>query len=122
MGGIGNTLGSPDIYSSNIHDAGMSLSLPGPAGFEGIYYIAVRSYDDPDSSGTGDSQGRYELQVRLTSTDIVPGTTVQYADIRFAENGVQIFGPPSDSPLIGEQSEDESLNDYFQESVAFPRR
>ena len=103
----------------------MQVTLPGPAGFETEFYVRVSSFDadldfgTPD--GTGDSQGRYELQIRLQSKDVVPGTTVQYADIRYAENGIKIYGPPSDSPLVGEQSEDESINDNFSESVRFSR-
>ena len=120
-GGIAATFDAPDIYSTNILDAGMALTLPGPAGFEGEFYVRVSSFDDTGSPGVGDSQGRYEMQIRLTEHDIVPGTTVQYADIRYAQNGVKIYGPPSDSPLLGEQSEDESFNDNFSESVRFAR-
>ena len=123
--GSGQPFNNADIYSTNLLDAGMQVTLPGPAGFETEFYVRVSSFDadldfgTPD--GTGDSQGRYELQIRLQSKDVVPGTTVQYADIRYAENGIKIYGPPSDSPLVGEQSEDESINDNFSESVRFAR-
>ena len=114
-----------DIYSTNTLDAGMQLTLPGPAGFETDFYVRVRSFDSGETTdngdGIGDSQGRYELQVRLKAQDAVPGTTVQYANIRYAENGVKIYGPPSDSPLVGEASEDESINDNYSESVRFAR-
>ncbi|MDX1924959.1 MAG: DVUA0089 family protein [Pirellulaceae bacterium] len=37
-----------------------------------------------------------------------PGSSVQYADIRYATNGIQLRGLPRRSPLLGEFQEDES--------------
>ena len=54
----------------------------------------------------GLTSGVYQLQLRLRETDEVPGSTVQYADIRYATNGIEVFGQPTHSPLTGEAGED----------------
>ncbi len=110
--GLAEPLGTVDRFSINELDAGMKVNLPGPQGLTSNYFVQVRT---PQSA----SSGRYELQVRLRGRDEVPGTSVQFADIRYAETGVKIVGPPSDSPLIGEQSETESINDYFTEYTVY---
>ncbi len=107
--GIGQPLGATDIYSKSILDAGMKVKLPGPAGVQDTYYVRVAGLE-------AGSRGRYELQVRLQARDDVPGALIEYADIRFAESGVTIVGPPIQSPLLGDQAEDESINDYYEEA------
>ena len=102
-----------DLYSTNPLDAGMQVVLPGPVGLQSTYFVQVRSAD-------AGSSGRYELQVRLQATDEVPGTSIRFADIRYATTGIDIIGPPSESPLAGDQVEDESLNDYFSEYSVNP--
>ena len=87
-----------DLYGTNRHDAGTRLLLPGPAGTQQTYYVRVRS----DAAA---SSGGYQLQVRLRELDEVPGSTVQYADIRYAINGIEVLGMPGHSPLLGESAE-----------------
>ncbi|MEX2142880.1 MAG: NF038122 family metalloprotease [Pirellulales bacterium] len=87
-----------DVYGTNRHDAGMRLLLPGPAGTQQTYYVRVRS-------DAAQSRGGYQLQVRLRELDEIPGSTVQYADIRFAINGIEVLGTPGHSPLLGESAE-----------------
>ncbi len=106
--GAAEALAPTDLFTVNDLDAGMKVTLPGPTGLESTYFVRVSSHNS-------DSQGRYELQLRLRERDEVPGTAIQFASINYADTGVKIVGPPSDSPLVGEQSEDESLNDYFTE-------
>ncbi len=57
--------------------------------------------------GQGLSVGPYRLQVRLQQVDEVAGSTVRYADIRYATIGVDIQGLPGHSPLLGEMAEDD---------------
>ncbi len=56
---------------------------------------------DQDRLTDGLSSGSYQLQIRLQETDEFGGSTIRYADIRFATNGVQILGLPNHSPLAG---------------------
>ena len=48
------------------------------------------------------------MQIRLGEQDEVPGSSISYADIRFAENGLSLRGVPRHSPLLGETSEQEA--------------
>ena len=57
--------------------------------------------------GAGRTQGSYQLQIRLSEVDEVPGSSVSYADIRYARNGLSFVGVPGNSPLLGENSETE---------------
>jgi len=97
-----------DFYSQNKGDAGFRVILPGPAGIVGTYFVRVRSQpvagDEANVEG-GQSSGQYQLQVRLRQVDEKPGSTVRFADIRYATNGVEILGQPAHSPLLGESSE-----------------
>lgn len=92
-----------DLYTTNVHDAGMRLILPGPDGTQQRYYVRVRS--TTDAGGQAESRGGYQLQVRLRELDEIPGSTVQFADIRYATNGIEILGMPGHSPLLGESAE-----------------
>jgi VCBS repeat-containing protein len=51
------------------------------------------------------TSGAYRLQIRLRQLDEFPGSTVRYADIRYATNGIELRGLPGHSPLIGESAE-----------------
>jgi hypothetical protein len=83
-----------DRYTTNEFDAGMGVVLPGQSNVEGTYLVRVRSAgSNINDVTTGLTQGRYELQIRLTEHDEVPGTTVQFADIRFAATGVKSLVP-----------------------------
>ncbi|MGM0486523.1 MAG: choice-of-anchor L domain-containing protein [Planctomycetota bacterium] len=115
-------LGEPkDLWSTNPRDAGMRVVLPGSQGTTNTYYVRVRSSNvrpgdpkddlrDPDKLNDGLTQGTYQLQVRLREVDEVPGSTVQYADIRYATNGIEVLGQPTHSPLTGEAAEDPTNN------------
>ncbi len=43
----------------------------------------------------GLTSGIYQLQIRLREVDEVPVRTVQYADIRYATNGIEMIGQPT---------------------------
>ncbi len=99
-----------DLYSLNITDAGMRVVLPGVAGTRSTYHVRVRSSsNDLDDLGGGLTRGAYTLQTRLREMDEVPGVTVRYADIRYATNGIELYGLPAHSPLLGEVAEDEDV-------------
>lgn len=51
------------------------------------------------------------MQLRLRELDEVAGSTVRFADIRYAMTGVEVIGQPVHSPLTGEAAEDSSDND-----------
>ncbi len=106
-----NASGLPkDFYSLNIYDAGMRVVLPGVVGVRSTYHVRVRSSsDDLDNVNGGLTTGSYQLQVRLRETDEVAGVTVRYADVRYATNGIELFGLPGHSPLLGEVAEDEEV-------------
>ncbi len=102
-----------DLYSTNPLDAGMRIVLPGAPGASSTYFVRVRSSNlSPGSPSTdlqdgsklrgGLSSGTYRLQVRLQQDDEVPGSTVRYADIRFAATGIDVQGLPATSPLTGQ--------------------
>ncbi len=102
-----------DRWTVNLKDAGMRVVLPGTIGASETYHVRVRSSGpDLDEVLTGGlTSGVYQLQLRLQEVDEIPGTTVRFADIRYAENGIVVRGGPIHSPLAGEAAEDESPND-----------
>ncbi|MCY2986729.1 MAG: M36 family metallopeptidase [Planctomycetota bacterium] len=59
------------------------------------------------------TSGAYQLQVRLQQVDEHPGSTVHYADIRYATNGLEILGLPAHSPLLGETAEVNDASNNF---------
>jgi parallel beta-helix repeat protein len=87
-----------DHYTHNHMDEGFRVILPGATGNEGTYFVRVRSKN-------GLTSGAYQLQVRVNQKNEIPGSTVRYADIRYATNGIEIYGLPQHSPLIGEAGE-----------------
>jgi VCBS repeat-containing protein len=108
-----------DFYSTNPFDAGFRVVLPGVLGEENTYFVRVRSSNidsldttanrddltDPAKLRDGKTTGRYQLQVRLREMDEWGGSSVRYADIRYATTGIEVFGMPAHSPLIGEANE-----------------
>ena len=115
-----------DDWTTNFRDAGMRIVLPGTVGTLSSYHVRVRSSNldrdpltardgtplqDPTLLLDGLTSGVYEMQVRLHETDELPGSTVRLADIRYATNGVEIYGQPIHSPLLGEVTEDSTVND-----------
>ncbi len=96
--------------TTNPRDAGMRVVLPGASTSRSNYFVRVRSKSrDADNAGEGLTVGSYRLQVRIRESQEFPGSTVQYADIRYATNGVHLRGIPYNSPLLGEESETEGL-------------
>jgi len=107
---------SQDHYSVNPLDAGFRVVLPGNANSAetATYFVRVRSSGPNISQLQGGlTEGRYELQIRTRELDEVPGSSVQFADIRYAVDGIRISGLPRHSPLTGEVIEDGSPNDTF---------
>ena len=101
-----------DGWTTNVHDAGMRLNLPGAAGTTSVYHVRVRSSSDSLNNITGGlTTGVYQLQIRVGELDEIPGTGVQFAEVRYATNGIEIFGQPAHSPLIGDVAEVESVDD-----------
>ena len=72
--------------------------------------VRSNSGDLSDLDG-GVSRGSYQMQIRLDLVDQFAGTTVRYADIRFAGVGIDIQGQPIHSPLAGEVGESADPND-----------
>lgn len=111
-----------DTYSTNAKDAGMRIVLPGESGTRNLYHVRVRSsnttnpldfatLNDATKLKSGLSEGSYQLQVRLQEADEHAGTQIRLADVRFANNGLQIIGQPLHSPLLGEDYEIPGDND-----------
>ncbi|MFV1964695.1 MAG: S8 family serine peptidase, partial [Pirellulaceae bacterium] len=94
-----------DFQTTNPRDAGMRVALPGVVGTTSVYHLRVRSND-------GLTTGNYQLQVRARERDEFAGSTVRFADIRYANNGVEVIGLPAHSPLLGEAAEDEEAGEY----------
>ena len=109
-----------DHYSVNRRDAGMRVVLPGTQGGQAQYFVRVRSQPRYDAATTqsayeadlvaaplvpGVSSGGYELRIRLRQLDEKPGSTVQYADIRFPTTGIDVQGLPRNSQLLGDIGE-----------------
>ena len=69
--------------------------------------------------GDGLTSGVYRLQVRIREADEVPGSTVRYADIRYAQTGVELIGLPKHSPLLGEAAEDEGTDSSLASNNSF---
>ncbi|WDI42567.1 GEVED domain-containing protein [Bremerella sp. P1] len=104
-----------DFWSTNPRDAGMRVVLPGQTGTARTYHIRVRANTDDLTSVNGNVQagntnGVYQLNVRLREVDELAGSSIQFADIRYAENGIAIYGQPGHSPVLGESSEISGAN------------
>lgn len=99
----------------NPSDPGMRVLLPGNPGTRSTFYFRVRSAgSDITDVKSGLSSGSYQVQVRLREQQEYAGSTIDFADIRYAMNGVHLVGMPDSSPLIGEASEDESVRNGDQ--------
>ncbi len=112
-----------DFLSVNPLDAGFRIVLPGSAGSLNNYYVRVRSSNvspvpgpNGDRSNTarltnpalvreGITVGEYKLHLRLQQQQEVSGSTVRFADIRFATVGIDALGQPLHSQLLGEFGE-----------------
>jgi len=72
-------------------------------GAQSTYFFRIRSRStNIENSGAGLTSGSYAVQIRLREAQEFPGSTVQFANIRYATNGVHTTGLPSHSPLTGE--------------------
>ncbi|WP_182866720.1 tandem-95 repeat protein [Stieleria mannarensis] len=114
-----NPLLGGDHYTQNFRDPGFRYVLPGTPGQTGTYFVRVRS--NPASLGdvtalAGESRGEYQLQLRLDQVQEFAGSTVRFADIRFAETGIDVRGLPAHSPLIGEAGETNANNNTFTQA------
>lgn len=97
-----NSFLGEDFYTANPRDAGMRVVLTG-ASTVGTYFVRVRSSD-------GLTAGQYNLQVRIRQLYEAPGSTIRYADVRYATNGIEVLGLPNRSPLSGEATETPANN------------
>jgi hypothetical protein len=96
--------------TTNPLDPGLRVVLPGSPGTRSTFYFRLRSASiDPNASAAGLTSGSYEVQVRLQELQEFAGSTVNFADIRYATNGIHLRGLPGESPLLGEVAEDESV-------------
>ena len=113
-----------DHYSINPRDAGFRAILPGTPGSPNTYHVRVRSSNlqsgDPTSNlrdeallNSGLTSGVYQLQLRLRELDQIAGSSVQFADIRYATNGIEVLGQPIHSHLTGEVAESPLGNETF---------
>lgn len=97
--------------TTNLRDAGIRVVLPGAPNVRSNFYFRVRSKSvDINNPAAGLTSGSYQVQVRNREAQEFPGSTVQFADIRYATNGVHLRGLPNTSPLLGEESEVASDN------------
>ncbi len=98
-----------DFQSINPLDAGFRVMLPGVAGTTNPYYVRVRSSNaTPTVEGAirnGLTSGPYRLQIRLQQEDEIAGSTIRYADVRYATNGIEVQGFPAHSPLVSDTGE-----------------
>ncbi|MFN7892585.1 MAG: hypothetical protein ACK5OC_19970, partial [Pirellula sp.] len=116
-----------DFQGVNPLDAGLRVVLPGAAGSFNNYFVRVRSSNvspvpdiingitvprnDPNRLTDealvllGISTGVYKVQIRLQQQQEIAGTSIQFADIRFASTGIDVQGQPMHSPLLGEYGE-----------------
>ncbi|MGQ0635934.1 MAG: matrixin family metalloprotease [Planctomycetaceae bacterium] len=94
-----------DFYTSNPKDAGFRALLPGAPGTSATYFVRVKSKD-------GLTEGAYQLQIRQRQIYEHAGSTVQYADIRYATNGIEVHGLPAHSPLGGTSAEAGNNNSF----------
>ena len=123
---LANNLALPlqsDMFQSNVYpsqnvrnfgsinplDPGMRLVLPGTTGTLNDYYVRIYSKGPTPATfyvpGDGVSSGNYHLQIRLQELAQAPGSVVQYADVRYATNGISVLGLPANSPLVADSSQ-----------------
>lgn len=102
-----------DYWGINTRDPGMRVVLPGGPNTTNTYYVRVRS-NGPLLAGDlagGLTSGAYELQIRTREIDEKAGTSVTFANISYATNGIEVYGQPTHSQLVGESGENLAPND-----------
>ncbi len=116
-----------DDFGTNPKDGGMRIVLPGQSDQATLYHVRVRSSNqspgqaastpslsNPSSVGQGLSRGSYQLQIRLGEAQEFPGSSISFADVRYAASGITLSGVPRHSPLVGETAEVQiTNNDVF---------
>lgn len=114
-----------DTFTTNPRDPILRVILPKAANGNNLinspWFVRVRSQPATlEGQFTGNAvypgltSGVYQLQIRLRQKDEKPGSTVRFADLRYATNGIEVHGLPSHSPLAGETVEaDDAANDTF---------
>lgn len=113
---IKNAWQGRDFYTLDARDPGMRVVIPGEATQSEYCYIRVRSQPPVGQESdleAGQSSGEYRLQVRLQQVDEVPGSIIRNAEISYATNGIEVFGMPGHSPLMGESAESTAANDVL---------
>ncbi len=105
--------------TTNTRDPGMRVLLPGALNTRSTFYFRIRSAStDITAVDAGLTKGSYQVQVRLQEDQEFAGSAIDFADIRYAMNGIRLRGLPGSSPLMGEVQEDEaaSASPFFNQS------
>jgi hypothetical protein len=112
-----------DLWSTNPRDAGMRVVLPGqPGSAPRTYHVRIRSNsenlgNDNSNVNGGTTAGVYQFQIRLREEDEFAGSSIRFADIRYAQNGISVFGQPGHSPLLGESAESPISNNNVRDDA-----
>ncbi|MEX0792163.1 MAG: hypothetical protein WD045_03450, partial [Pirellulaceae bacterium] len=114
-----------DFWTTNPRDPGMRLVLPGtPGSSPRTYHVRIRS--NSENLGTNNSNlsggvtsGVYQFQIRLREQDEFAGSSIRFADIRYAQNGIAVFGQPAHSPLLGESAESPNANNNVIQNAQY---
>lgn len=114
-----------DFWTTNPRDPGMRLILPGtPGSAPRTYHVRIRSNSDNlgnDNSNLagGITYGVYQFQIRLREQDEFAGSSIRFADVRYAINGISVFGQPGHSPLLGESAESPNANNNVIQNAQY---
>ena len=98
---------------SNINPGDILVTSPTPGTWDVRFQGQFANQNVPQIVANGDglvpgvTTGAYQLQVRLRELDEHGGSTVRFAKIANAVNGIRVLGQPLHSPLAGERAENE---------------
>ncbi len=71
--------------TTNVKDPGMRVRLPGAPSTRSTFYFRIRSSStDINATDAGLTKGVYHVQVRLREQQEFAGSTIDFADIRYA--------------------------------------
>jgi hypothetical protein len=90
-----------------------NIAVTGPPGgaWDVEFRGALANTDVPSLTANTDTlvggltEGAYQAQIRLREVDEFGGSTVRFANIKYAQNGIRVLGQPTHSPLAGEHTE-----------------
>src|SRR6185369_14328512 len=92
--------GSWSQIVTTTRDPGMRLVLPNGINGQPLknapFFIRVRSQpatftgESANTLNPGLTSGAYQLQVRLQQKDQKPGSTIRFADLRYATNAIEV--------------------------------